>query len=214
MKILGGGYSVLDKSYSNSVCYRWFKRTKLILNHITFDETMKYAEDTLFLARFRPICDSTLLVRTHIYYYYQRRNSSMHDIDVIQHTICMLKLAKIYKSNFFHSEEIKKRLDNAYIRTMQAFCADLCLYCSNKSIIKEILQLLKINGYYPFGIDKGNFRIDKRQSRKSDLMNWVFGLLSVEPYFWICWKACSLIRKRSTEARFEIDDFAEILKTQ
>ena len=120
----------------------------------------------------------------------------------------MIKLAKFYKTESGHaSEKVAKRMSNAYIRAMQAFCRDLCLYCSDKNSVRDVMHLLKSKSFYPYGVDKGNFRIDKRQSLKNDIMNWVFGLLSIEPYFWLCWIACSIIRKRGKTFIFNIDDF-------
>ena len=192
---MGGG--VIAKSYSNSVCCRWFKKCTLIRTGIYFDVSLKYAEDTLLLVRFRTVCKSVLLIDIPLYYYYQRNGSAMQDIDAAQHALCMLKLAEVYKTESRHvSEEVRNRMSNAYIRAMQAFCRDLCLYCSDKNTVKDIMYLLKSKSFYPYGIDRGNFKIDKRQSTKNDIMNWMFGLLSIEPYFWLCWRTCSIIRIR------------------
>ena len=208
-----GGYSSLPKSYSNSVCCRWFRKCTLIENGIDFDESMKYAEDTLLLARFSSVCKSILLIDipVYYYYYYQRSGSAMKEVDIVQHALSMIKLAKVYKTESIHaSEEVAKRMSNAYIRAMQAFCRDLCLYCSDKNSVRDIMHLLKSISFYPYGVDKGNFRIDKRQSIKNDIMNWMFGLLSIEPYFWLCWRACSIIRTRGKTFIFNIDDFVPV----
>ena len=35
-------------------------------------------------------------------------------------------------------------------------------------------------------------KIDKKQSRKNDLMNWLFSLLSFKLYFCFCWIICAI----------------------
>lgn len=112
----------------------------MIGNRIDFDESLKYSEDTLLLARFRLVCKSVLLIEIPLYYYYQRNGSAMQDVDAVQHALSMLKLAKFYKTESRHaSEEAGKRMSNAYIRAMQAFCRDLCLYCNDKNTVKDIM---------------------------------------------------------------------------
>lgn len=213
-KLVSGGYETTKTSYSNSVCCRWFS-TELIRNHgFLFEEDMKYAEDTLFLAQFKMKCKNQLIIEDACYYYYQRPTSAMHGINANEHVFCMLRLAIEYRSMLIHSSDsqVKSRMQHAYTRAMQALCRDLCLYCNNKQTVREILKLLKERKLYPFGIDWGNFRIDRKQSLKNDILNWMFALISIEPIFWLQYLICGkLFSSKRTDQGFDIDRLNSLL---
>lgn len=206
---------VLKNQYANSVWFRWFKRKFIIENSLYFDTTMKYGEDTLFIAKYRMCCKELLVINKPIvYYYFQNSNSAMGKLNASEHCKCMLKLAVAYKQmSETCDDDDRHRLSNAHIRAMQACCRDLCLYCNDYNFVKNIIKLLKLNKLYPFGIDYGNFRIDLKQSRKNDILNWMFGLISIEPYFWLCWHMCHkfITKKNPSTNAFELSDFQNII---
>ena len=200
------GYATMKNSYSNCVCAHWVKTSIIRINHIQFDEDMKYAEDTIFLARFRPLCSKKLILNLPLYYYFQRNESAMNRIDASQHCYCMLRLAYEYKnlSERTDNETIKIKMHNAYIRAMQAACRDLCIYCPNRKHVQSFIKMLKGKKLYPYGIDWKQFRRDPKQSLKNDLMNWLFGLLSYEVYFWLCWHLCGILFYKKRTSSFNI----------
>lgn len=202
-----GGYTKLDKQYSNGIYFYWFRRNLLIKENIYFHEDMKYAEDTLFLAEYRTKCKDVAVCEAIIYFYYQRSDSAMNKIDAVQHHICMYKLAGAYHHLLLaaNTEQIYSTMKNAKIRAMQACLSDLCLYCSNKQYVKAFIKKIKNEKLYPFGIDWGNYRIDRRQSIKNDILNWIFGMLSVEIYFWCCWYFFKSFRRRTISQKFDIN---------
>lgn len=206
-KLVRGGYETTKTSYSSSVWCRWFS-TELIRNHgFLFEEDMKYSEDTLFLAKVKMKCVNQLIIEDVCYYYYQRPTSAMHGINANEHVFCMLRLAMEYRSMQMHSSDskIKKRMQHAFTRAMQALCRDLCLYCDDRKTVREILKLLKERKLYPFGIDWSNFRIDRKQSLKNDVLNWMFALISIEPIFWLQYLICGkLFSGKRTDQRFDI----------
>ncbi len=194
------------KSYSNAVWCRWYKTEILHSNNLCFKIGMKYAEDTLFLTKYKLYCDTTLVIEAPMYYYFQRLGSAMKNIDIVEHSRCMLILNREYKRIIekYSDTEVKKRMRNGFIRTMQVFCRNLCMYCGSYKKTKKVLSLLKKKKLYPFGIDKGNFRIDSKQSLKNDVLNWFFALLSFEPYFWLNWFICRIIFKNISIKDFDI----------
>ena len=138
----------------------------------------------------------------------------MHKIDAASHAYSMLRLAIEYKKNQLNlsDSKIKDRMAFAYIRAMQAFCRDLCLYFNNKNSVRKILVILKERKLYPFGIDWSNFRIDKKQSLKNDILNWMFALISIEPIFWIQWFLCGILFKNMrNNQKFDVSVFADLL---
>ena len=213
-KLVQGAYETTKNSYSNSVCCRWFKKEILTENGFLFDEDMKYAEDTLFLSNIKLKCKNVLIIEDICYYYFKRQTSSMHKIDAASHAYSMLRLAIEYKKNQqnLSDSQIKDRMAFAYTRAMQAFCRDLCLYCNDKNSVLEILEILKDRKLYPFGIDWSNFRIDRKQSLKNDILNWMFALMSIEPIFWVQWFLCGkLFKKMRQNQKFDVSVFAALL---
>ena len=213
-KLVKGAYETTKKSYSNSVCCRWFKKEILTDNGFLFDEDMKYAEDTLFLSNIKLKCRNMLVIEDICYYYLQRQTSAMHKTDAASHAYSMLRLAIEYKKNQqnLSDTQSRKKMKFAYTRAMQAFCRDLCLYCNDKNSVRKILALLKEKRLYPFGIDWGNFRIDKKQSLKNDILNWMFALMSIEPIFWIQWFLCGVLFKNMRKnQKFDVLVFSNFL---
>ena len=213
-KFVRGGYETTKKSYSNSVCCRWLSKKILTDNGFLFDDDMKYAEDTLFLSNIRLKCRNMLVIEDICYYYYQRQTSAMHKIDAASHAYAMLRLAIQYRTNQqnLSDMQLKKRMKFAYTRAMQAFCRDLCLYCNDKKSVREILEILKDRKLYPFGIDWSNFRIDRKQSLKNDILNWMFALISIEPIFWMQWFFCGkLFKNMRKNQKFDVSFFAALL---
>ncbi|MBR2335327.1 MAG: glycosyltransferase family 2 protein [Clostridia bacterium] len=208
-----GQYGDFKNNYSSSSCCRWIKKDIILHNSMFFDEKMKYSEDTLFLARFYTLCKTTVAFNAPIYYYFQRSQSAMNNVNAVAHCYCMLKLCSEYeKMNVSAKDElVKKKTKNAYIRSMQNCCRDLCIYCNDFSFVKVFMKILKKNRRYPFGIDSKQFKRDKKQSFKNDLMNWFFGLLSFEPYFWICWFLCGIAFKSKRTQKFSLEAFNDVL---
>ena len=214
MQNLVGGYETTKKSYSGSVWCRWFSKKMIIDNGFLFDEDMKYSEDTLFLSRVKSKCRNQLIIEDTLYYYYQRQTSALHKINASNHAYCMLRLAIEYKSNQenISDSKAKDRMAFAYTRAMQAFCRDLCLYCNDKKSVREILEIIKDRKLYPFGIDWSNFRIDRKQSLKNDILNWMFALISIEPIFWMQWFFCGkLFKNMRKNQKFDVSVFAALL---
>lgn len=214
VKLVEGGYGTSKKSYSGSVWCRWFSKKMISDNGFLFDEDMRYSEDTLFLSRVKLICRNQILIEDICYYYYQRQTSALHKINAAYHAYCMLRLAIEYKKNqeYLSDSHSKVRMAFAYTRAMQAFCRDLCLYCNDKKLVGEILAILKERKLYPFGIDWCNFRIDKKQSLKNDILNWMFALISIEPIFWIQWFLCGkLFKNMRKNQKFDVHVFAVLL---
>lgn len=193
-------------SYGNSVCTKWYKTNILQGENLQFNTGMKYSEDTLFLTKYRLYCSSTLVIEATLYYYFQRPGSAMSKLNVTEHSRCLLVLYKEYKKiiDEFSDLEIKSRMKNGCIRSMQVFCRNICMYCGDRKKAKSLLSLLKKHKLYPFGVDKGNFRRDRKQPLQSDMLNWFFGLLSFEPYFWVCWLLSRIIFKSKTTNDFDI----------
>lgn len=213
-KLVRGGYETTKTSYSNSVCCRWFSTELIKDNGFLFEEDMKYAEDTLFLAKAKMKCKNQLVIEDALYYYFQRSASAMHGINANEHVFCMLRLAIEYRSMQMYSSEskVRNRMQHAYTRAMQALCRDLCLYCDDRKTVREILKLLKERRLYPFGIDWSNFRIDRKQSLKNDILNWMFALISIEPIFWLQYLICGkLFSSKRTDQRFDIDRLNSLL---
>lgn len=202
-----GGYATLRQQYSNGPCFYWFKKSILIKEGIFFREDMKYAEDTLFLAEYRTKCNEVAVCEETIYFYYQRNGSAMHKIDALEHHMCMYKLAVAYYNFALKADNkrIHSSMKNAKIRAMQACLRDLCLYCSNKQYVKAFIKKIKSENLYPYGVDWGNYRIDRRQSIKNDILNWIFGMLTVEIYFWCCWYFFEIFRRRTISQKFDIN---------
>lgn len=213
-KLVSGGYETTKTSYSNSVCCRWFSTELIKDNGFLFEEDMKYAEDTLFLAKAKMKCKNQLVIEDALYYYFQRSASAMHGINANEHVFCMLRLAIEYRSMQMYSPEskVRNRMQHAYTRAMQALCRDLCLYCDDRKTVREILKLLKERRLYPFGIDWSNFRIDRKQSLKNDILNWMFALISIEPIFWLQFLICGkLFSSKRTDQEFDIDRLNSLL---
>jgi glycosyltransferase involved in cell wall biosynthesis len=198
-------------SFYNSlfVFCRWFKTVIVKENALFFDETLKYSEDFLYTIKFNSFCKKIISTQTPIYFYFQRQNSATHTPDVIKQCEALLTMAVTYK-------KLQKKLPGPamrikYIRSMQVFCQYLCCYCSQKSVVRAILKQLKYAGLYPYGVDFKQFRRDKRQSVKSDLLNWLFGFLSWKPYFWFCWLLCSFLFKSKRTITFDVAHFENTL---
>ena len=150
-----------------------------------------------------------------IYYYLQRQESVSHAVNAPLHNACMYKLAKEYRQLSIESFEnntlaIQKRFKNAQLRAMQSLMSGLCLSCDDKEFIKTLIKRLKKEKLYPYGIDWKQFKRDKKQSLKADMMNWVFGFLSIKPYFWICYFSLSPIRKKKqSHTPFKLQDYED-----
>jgi glycosyltransferase involved in cell wall biosynthesis len=208
-----GAYGGLKNSYSNSVCGRWMRSRIIKTENILFNTKMKYGEDTLFVAQYTMKTASTLTIDAPFYYYYQRAQSAMNNLNAQAHCYCMLNLVMAYK-RFVQSatdESVREKMENAVVRGMQAVCRDLCLYCPDRRFVKLFLNRLKKNKVYPFGVDWKQFRRDKKQSLKNDVMNWMFGLLSFRWYFWFCWYLCGLLFKSKRVHTFELEFFDDVL---
>ena len=195
-----------QNSYGNSVCTKWYKTDILKDNDLCFKCGMKYGEDTLFLTQYRLYCQSSLVLNAQLYYYFQRPGSAMNSLNITEHSRCMIILNREYKKILDQTTDANtiERMRNGRIRSMQVFCRNICMYCGDRKKAKDLLSLVKKHKLYPFGIDKGNFRRDRKQSLQSDVLNWFFALLSFEPYFWICWLLCRVIFKSKTTNDFDV----------
>ena len=205
------GCADFEDTYTVGVCFRWFRKSCIDINNLFFDEKMKYAEDILFFAYFKCVCSKTLLIDENIYYYFQRETSAMHHLDAATHCINMFKLAKVYNAmeKTAQKSSDKKKMKISTIRAMQAACRDLCMYFSDFKTVRFVLKKIKKSGMYPYGVDWKQFKRDKRQSFKNDLLNWLFGFLSFEPYFWLCWFLCAIPFRSTRNSNYNINDFED-----
>lgn len=178
--------------------------------HILFDERMVYAEDTMFSFLFGLICKGTLVLEACLYFYFQNPNSVMHSFNAVKHSWSMLRLAKEYKRYYENLSD--ETIKGNYIRAVQNFCRDLCFYCNDISDCRKILKKLKDNKYYPFGIYWKQYIIDKKLSALNNLLNWCFGLVSIEPVFWFCWYLCELLLKKNKKYKFDEKIYNDIYK--
>ena len=96
---------------------------------------------------------------------------------------------------------------NARLRAMQACVRSLIMFCKDKQFFKTFLARSKQEGLYPFGVSWKQLRIDKRQSRKNDLLNWVFAFVSFEPYAWLVWYLWTPLRNKHGIETFDMEDF-------
>lgn len=208
-----GGYATAKDHYVTGSGFFWFSKRIIDENNISFRPDVYYSDDTLFMAKFKPHVERMCITNALIYYYFQRSDSVSHAVKAGLHCSCMYKLAKEYrelskrKYENYGGEDVVKKLKRAQRRAMQACIRDLCFYCNDKEFVKSFLCRAKGEKLYPFGIDFKRFRIDRKQNLKSDMMNWVFGLTSFRPYFWVCWYLMRPIRKKSGQDKFNEEDF-------
>lgn len=210
-----GGYETLKDSYVTGSGFYWFSKKIIDDNGIHFRPDVYYSDDTLFMAKYKPHVRRMAVTDAPIYYYFQRDDSVSHAVKNGLHCSCMYKLAKEYRElgkgelDTCYDRNFVKRMKNAQTRAMQACISDLCLYCDDKEIVKDILKKAKNEKLYPFGVVIKQFRIDRKQSRKLDLMNWVFGFISFEPYFWLLYFLMKPIRARKKTNDFNLGNFED-----
>ncbi len=203
-------YHSFSSHYTTGSGFYWFKKQILDDYNIKYRPDIYYSDDTLFICKFKLRSNSMVITDAPIYYYYQREDSVSHAVRYSCHCGCMYKLAKEYEQladEFSYDESKSKRLNKAKTRAMQACFRNIVLFCKDKEFLKSFLKRTKLEGLYPYGIDWEQFRVDKKQSRKSDLLNWISGLLSFEPYLWLVWLICSSMRKKEGVETFDINDF-------
>lgn len=210
-----GGYRVFDSHYTTGSGFYWFRKEILDRYHIRFRPDVYYSDDTLFIAKFKARCRRMVMTEAPVYYYLQRADSVSHKVNYSRHCGCMYKLAKEYASlkdmtfENYDGSDTNVRMHNAQIRAMQACIRSLLMFCKDRKFLKAFLKRAKAENLYPFGVDWKQFRIDKRQSRKNDLLNWIFALISFEPYLWLVWLLWMPIRNKKGIATYNIQDFED-----
>ncbi len=208
-----GGYKVFDSHYTTGSGFFWFSKKILDKYNIKFRPDVYYSDDTLFISKFRARCQRMVITEAPIYYYFQRSDSVSHAVNYSRHCGCMYKLAKEYsvlenqKFDVPDGPLVNKKMKNAKVRSMQACLRSIVMFCKDKSFFKWFLKTAKEEGLYPYGVDWKQLKIDKKQSRKNDFLNWIFAFLSFRPYLWLVWFAFLPVRKRKGLPTFDINDF-------
>lgn len=213
-KFFNDGYATFANRYATGSGFHWFRKKLMDQYNIFFRPDVYYSDDTLFMAKFRARVNKMAITEAPIYYYLQRQESVSHAVNYAVHCSCMYKIAKEYRKlreeTFENNNElVKKRFRRAKIRAMQAFARDLCLSCNDKQFVKTIIKKAKKEKLYPFGVDWQQFRRDHKQNLKLDVMNWVFGFTSFEPYFWFLYCIFAGKRKKDGKLNYNINDFED-----
>lgn len=212
-----GGYKCFDSHYTTGSGFFWFRKKVLDDYNIRFRADVYYSDDTLFIAKFKARCKRMVITEAPIYYYFQRSDSVSHAVNYSRHCGCMYKLAKEYsaleKQEFDVPEGsmVNQRMKNAKIRAMQACLRSIIMFCKDKEILNWFLRHAKEENLYPYGVDWKQLRIDRKQSRKNDLLNWIFAFLSFKPYLWIIWLIFTPVRKKKGLQTFDKNDFIDSL---
>ena len=206
------GYVNLESCYAAGVCFYWMKKSILDTKNILFNKRLKYAEDALFINQLKAYSVNVIATEAPIYFYFQRSSSAMHKIDHQIHCSNMFLLSMQYQQ-LLSKDDLntfaRTKTEKNKIRAFQHCLTELCLYCKDKKTVKQILLIAKKEGILPCKIDWGNFRINKKQSRQSDLMNWAFGCVVKIPYFWLCWFVCGIVFKKKRTAKFDLEYFCK-----
>lgn len=210
-----GGYQNFASHYTTGSGFYWFSKEILDRYNIRFRPDVYYSDDTLFIAKFKARCRRMVITEAPVYYYFQRADSVSHHVNYSKHCGCMYKLAKEYtalktqKFENYDGTDTNARMENAAVRAMQACIRSLLMFCRDKAFLKKLLKRAKTEGLYPFGVDWKQLRIDKRQSRKNDILNWLFAFVSFEPYLWLVWYLWAPIRKKSGVDTYDAADFED-----
>lgn len=160
ISVAKGRKDVMDlspkKSYANGACFYLFKMDKIIESKLFFDSTMKYAEDTKFVFKYKFECESAVLVDAEIYCYRQNPQSAMHKMNVQAHAECMWKLAELYDKYIplctEKETELKKRFEIAKCRSVRNMLFDYCVYIRDYTQAKTALNKAKEKGWYPYKV--------------------------------------------------------------
>lgn len=204
------GYINLESCYAAGVCFYWMKKSIIDAQNIFFNKRMKYGEDALFINQLKVYSINVIASEAPIYVYFQRASSAMHKIDHQIHCGNMFLMSMQYQQ-LLGKENLnsfaRKKTEKNKIRALQHCLTELCLYCSDRKIVKQIILIAKKEEILPCKVDWGNFRINRKQSRQSDLMNWIFGGVVKIPYFWLCWFICGIIFKKKRVVKFDLIHF-------
>ncbi|MBQ2893204.1 MAG: glycosyltransferase, partial [Oscillospiraceae bacterium] len=210
-----GGYRVFDSHYTTGSGFYWFRKDILDQYNIRFRPDVYYSDDTLFIAKFKARCRKMALTEAPVYYYFQRADSVSHKVNYSRHCGCMYKLAKEYTAlkqmtfENYDGTDTNARMATAALRAMQSCVRSMLMFCQDRKFLKAFLKRAKAEKLYPYGVDWKQFRIDKRQSRKNDLLNWIFGLTSFEPYLWLVWCLWTPMRKKAGVTTYNMEDFED-----
>ena len=212
-KAYNGGYAVFSDRLTTCSGFFWFKKSIIDEQNINFDENIYYADDTLFLAKFRPYCKRMVRIDAVIYYYLQRADSVSHAVRYSLHCASMYNLAKQYKElsmcdfKLYKNGEINKKMSRASIQAFQGCFRDLCFYCKDIKFVKDFIKTSQKEGFYPNKIDWESMKFHRNKSKKVNFMNFVFGFSTVKVFFWLLWFVCFPIRLKSGISTFDKKDF-------
>ena len=171
-----------------------FNRSFLLTNHIRFRENLSVYEDYTFYFEFGMASKNVIRVDHYGYYYRIRENSASHmDRNVLMKRgfECSKQVLAIYED---YRDRCTPGLQDTYdlhVFIMKRLSIRCLSRIDDSSYVKEGLQYLKKEGFYPFKYEK--------RADFSEKLNWKVKmfrrLLTKERSFWIA-RAINLIQLR------------------
>ncbi|MBR2024858.1 MAG: hypothetical protein IKA02_03500, partial [Clostridia bacterium] len=157
-----------DKITASTVCMTLIKSDIIKNNNIRFHNGLKYGEDTLFqhfVYILREGFLPTLVISTPLYFYRQRKGSSLNSTtkkDVTKHVLDYIEMATVYKSNYENKivSDEKMLTDTMHAWGLAVEGALTILPKSDLSY-KETYKLIKEKGLFPYPSTKWKLKLEK-----------------------------------------------------
>lgn len=186
--------------YSGNIWRFVFRRELITKNNIRFKVGMKYAEDELFIyhvCRFLNF-DEHIYINEVLYNYRMRSTSAVHkkkEIRLREHYVDMVEMAKEYRlclasDTLSHvlRVETKKRMQYAVSNALQ----DALIIGERKP--KAVLDELRQNGLYPYGL---NFRMLRITDTKTMLVNYMKFFYPCAQYYIGVYRIRQILKSKS-----------------
>lgn len=130
---------LLKRYYENnqtglySLCNKLFRRLLIEENKIKMDTKLVRGEDAWFVFDYLKVCSKVTYIPIPLYYYYQNKNSIMHQVQLDQYEKWVYTRKRLLEEN----KSLKFQLDNQQFYS--GFCYKVCIY------IRDLIKLNEIS---------------------------------------------------------------------
>lgn len=127
--------AIIKGNISNSVATKLFKKS--LLENIWFNTELKIAEDRLFVYECCCKALKIVLIEDVLYYYYQRENSVIHELD-IEHFENDLLVTKIFMKSNMREKDILKHLEARTVKQCVVYVCQIIRTGKFKNRLSDI----------------------------------------------------------------------------
>lgn len=153
----------------------WFRLDVIKENEITFDESMKYNEDVIFITQYKLFSNRMLKCGFKSYNYNYRTDSAMSSINQGKRAEALFRTIEIYRLLIrnLEREEFKEYLQRCQDSSTAMLLLILLKYYNFRTAQKVFLRLKKI-GAYPYKITNNKYS----RNYKENIVKLIYGLFS------------------------------------